>query len=96
MLTGKTCHVTLLCENALMNSIIDRFWEDVPTQIVDESRFGVETTVDLSSNFYGWVFASAGKMRIMAPPEAVDDFQMMLEINSNPPVKTSHLKGGQA
>ena len=65
-------------------------------QIVDESQFGVETTVDLSSDFYGWVFASGGKMKITAPQEAVDGFQRMLEINSNPPVKTSHLKGGQA
>lgn len=96
MLTGKTRHVTLLCENALMNSIIDRFGEDAPTQIVDKSHFTVEATVDLSSNFYGWVFASGGKMKITAPQEAVDGFQRMLEINSNPPVKTSHLEGGQA
>ena len=71
MLTGKTCHVTLLCENALMNSIIDRF--------VDDNHFTVEATVDLSSNFYGWVFASAGKMRIVEPQEAVDGFFRMLE-----------------
>ena len=96
MLNGEECAVTLLCENILMNSIIDRFGEDVPTQIVDENHFGVETTVNLSSNFYGWVFASGGKMKITAPQEAVDGFQRMLEINSNPPVKTSHLKGGQA
>lgn len=79
MLTGKTCHVTLLCENALMNSIIDRFGEDVPTQIVDDNHFTVEATVDLSSNFYGWVFASGGKMKITAPQEAVDGFFRMLE-----------------
>lgn len=79
MLTGKTRHVTLLCENALMNSIIDRFGEDAPTQIVDKNHFTVEATVDLSSNFYGWVFASGGKMKITAPQEAVDGFQRMLE-----------------
>ena len=84
MLNGKACHVTLLCENALMNSIIDRFGEDVPTQIVDESHFSVETTVNLSSNFYGWVFASSGKMRITAPQEAIDGFHKMLEINGKP------------
>ena len=79
MLTGKTCHITLLCENAIINSIIDRFGEDVSTQVVDESHFSVEATVDLSSNFYGWVFASAGKMRIVEPQEAVDGFCRMLE-----------------
>ena len=79
MLNGKTCCITLLCENTLMNSIIDRFGEDVSTQVVDESHFSVEVTVNLSSNFYGWVFASGGKMRITAPQEAVDGFQRMLE-----------------
>ena len=79
MLNGKACRVTLLCENALMNSIIDRFGEDAPTQIVDKNHFTVEATVDLSSNFYGWVFASGGKMKITAPQEAVDGFQRMLE-----------------
>ena len=79
MLTGKTRHVTLLCENALMNSIIDRFRENVLAQIVDENHFTVEATVDLSSNFYGRVFASGGKMIITAPQEAVDGFQRMLK-----------------
>ena len=31
MLNGKICRITLLCENTLMNSIIDRFGEDAPT-----------------------------------------------------------------
>ena len=79
MLAGKTCHVTLLCENALMNSIIDRFGEDVPSQVVDEAHFSVEATVNLSSDFYGWVFASGGKMKITAPQEAVEGFCRMLE-----------------
>lgn len=74
MLNGKECSVTLLCENILMNSIIDRFGEDVPVQIVDADHFTAQVTVDLSSNFYGWVFASAGKMKITAPQEAVEGF----------------------
>ena len=79
MLTGRACRVTLLCENILMNSIIDRFGEDVPSQVVDEAHFSVEATVNLSSNFYGWVFASGGKMKITAPQEAVEGFCRMLE-----------------
>ena len=79
MLHGKECTVTLLCENILTNSIIDRFGEDVPVQTVDADHFCAQVTVDLSSNFYGWVFASAGKMRITAPQEAVEGFHRMLE-----------------
>lgn len=79
MLNGKECLVTLLCENILMNSIIDRFGEDVPVQTVDADHFTAQVTVDLSSNFYGWVFASAGKMKITGPQEAVEGFREMLE-----------------
>lgn len=71
--------VTLLCENSLMNSILDRFGERLSTRIVDENHFSVEMAVNLSSNFYGWVFTSAGKVKIMAPQEAVDGFRRILE-----------------
>ena len=79
MLNGKECMVTLLCENILMNNIIDRSGEDVPVQTVDAAHFSAQVTVDLSSNFYGWVFASAGKMKIAEPQEAVEGFRKMLE-----------------
>lgn len=79
MLNGEECTVTLLCENILMNSIIDRFGEDVPVQIVEADHFSAQVTVDLSSNFYGWVFASAGRMKITAPQKAVEGFREVLE-----------------
>ncbi len=78
MLDGKKCRVKLLCENGLMNSIIDRFGENADTQIQDSAHFTADVTVDLSNTFYGWVFASAGKMRILEPQEAVDGFTQML------------------
>ena len=79
MLDGEECEVELRCENALMNSIIDRFGEDVETQVVDAEHFKVTVTVDLSGTFYGWVFASAGRMRIKGPEMVVKSFQNMLD-----------------
>jgi len=38
----KSSFFNLTDENALMNSIIDRFGEDAPTQIVDKNHFTVE------------------------------------------------------
>ncbi len=84
MLNGKECAVTLLCENILMNSIIDRFGEEVPVQTVDADHFTAQVTVDLSSNFYGWVFASSGKMKITAPQEAVEGFRKVLKSFAEP------------
>ena len=79
MYLGEEAEVELLCENALMGSIIDRFGEDVSVQIVDKEHFKVTATVALSNNFYGWVFASGGKMRILGPEKAVEGFKTILE-----------------
>ena len=62
-----------------MNSIIDRFGESVDTKIIDDKHFLATATVDLSSNFYGWVFASAGKMKIVGPQEAVSEFNYIMD-----------------
>jgi len=79
MYMGEVCEVELLCENDLMNSIIDRFGEKVSTEIVDEKHFKVRTTVALSDNFYGWVFASSGKLQITAPEHAINQFHYIMD-----------------
>ena len=67
MMNGETCEVELLCDNKLMSSIIDKFGQDVHTEIVDEDHFKVIVEINLSGNFYGWVFASGGAMQITGP-----------------------------
>lgn len=78
MFGGRDCEVELLCENDLMGNIIDRFGKNVQTEIVDDSHFKVTVTVALSNNFYGWVFASAGSIQILSPPEAMEEFHQIL------------------
>ena len=79
MLDGEDCNVTLLCENVLMNSIVDRFGSNIKTTTVDRNHFTVTVPVDLSSMFYSWVFASEGKMKIISPSKAVDGFNTIIE-----------------
>lgn len=78
MFDGENCKVTLLCENALMNSIVDRFGTDISPKIVDENHFKITVDVDLSSLFYGWVFASEGRMKIISPKKAIEGFSSVL------------------
>ncbi|MBQ3427768.1 MAG: WYL domain-containing protein [Clostridia bacterium] len=79
MFDGEDCKVTLLCENALMNSMVDRFGTDISPEIVDEGHFKITVDVDLSSLFYGWVFASAGRMKIISPKKAVEGFSAVIQ-----------------
>lgn len=75
MIAGKTCTVELLCNNELMGSIVDKFGEDVKTEIVDSEHFKATAEVELSKTFYGWVFSSAGSMKILSPDVAINGFK---------------------
>lgn len=79
MLGGENCNVTLLCEKSLMNSIVDRFGKNVKATAVDNEHFKITVPVELSSTFYGWVFASSGKMCILEPQAAVDEFNEIIK-----------------
>ena len=78
MMDGEDCEVTLLCENTLMNSIVDRFGRKILPIAIDDNHFTVTVTVDLSNTFYSWVFASEGRMKIVSPDKAVKGFRDIL------------------
>ncbi|MBQ4427889.1 MAG: WYL domain-containing protein [Oscillospiraceae bacterium] len=83
MMSGKETDVELLVENNLMNNIIDHFGERVKTEVVDEGHFKVYVTVGLSPTFYGWLFASKGKIKILNPKEAKDEFYYIIDSYSD-------------
>lgn len=78
MYDGPAKHVTLICRNELISSIIDRFGEDVRIVKEDTEHFRVTAEISLSPMFFSWVFASGGKMKIAAPKEAVEGFERMI------------------
>ena len=79
MYSGENKRVEILCENSMMNSVIDRFGKDVFTEVVDEEHFKVHVSVDLSPTFFAWIFTFGGKMKITAPEEAKAQFQNVLK-----------------
>lgn len=79
MFDGKVIHVSLICANELISSIIDKFGEDVRIVKEDDTHFRVTTEISISPMFFSWVFASGGKMKIASPVEVIDEFNKMLE-----------------
>jgi len=78
MYDGKMLDVTLKCENSMMKTIIDRFGEDVKTNIADPKHFYAKVSVSASKTFYGWIFGMDGAITIESPDEAVDAYKAML------------------
>jgi predicted DNA-binding transcriptional regulator YafY len=78
MYDGPLREVTLKCENPLMKAVIDRFGEDVRTDILDDSHFAVRAEIPVGPTFFGWVFASRGALEIMAPEDVASDYLRLL------------------
>lgn len=79
MFSGEAATVELLCDNALMKTVIDRFGADVQTAIVDDAHFTVTANVSLSPTFYGWLFEFGGKIRLLSPATAVEEYKDMVK-----------------
>lgn len=80
MVEGDRCTVELLCENRLMDSVIDRFGADVETRIADGDHFVAKAEVALSGMFYAWVIASGGSMQILSPEPVRRELQSYCKI----------------
>jgi predicted DNA-binding transcriptional regulator YafY len=78
MMGGNVSTVELLCENELMDSVIDKFGEGVKTEIIDSEHFKATVDVKVSGLFFGWVLASRGAMRILGPEDVVEKFNELI------------------
>lgn len=74
MYAGENTRVEILCDNNMMNSVIDRFGEGVFVQKVDEEHFKALVNVNVSPTFFAWIFTFGGKMKITAPEEVKEQF----------------------
>lgn len=75
MYDGKVEQVKLMCENELMDVIIDRFGIDVNTKVLNTTHFTATVNIAASPTFYGWIFQFAGKIRILSPQNIIDEYK---------------------
>ena len=70
--------VTLLCEDGMMNTVLDHFGEKTKTERADETHFRTTVEVALSPTFYSWVFEVGGGIRIEAPAHVKEAYHERL------------------
>lgn len=71
--------VELICDNDLMDTIIDKFGCDVKTYAYSMSAFKAEIEVATSHVFYGWVFGFGGKVKILGPKNVKEEYAEMIK-----------------
>lgn len=78
MYAGESTRVEILCENSMMNSVIDRFGENVFVQKADDEHFIISVNVDISPTFFAWIFTFGGKMKITSPENVREEFNNVI------------------
>ena len=79
MFQCKPCEVELICDNSLMDAIIDRFGEDVTTFANDMTSFRAVVNVAPTHIFYSWVFGFGGLVSIRGPIEIKEQYKEMVQ-----------------
>lgn len=75
--------VTLVCKNDVMKGVLDAFGMDIKVKRAEKGYFRTTVMVCTSPTFYGWVFQWKGRIRIIAPEEALIEYKKMAEIVVN-------------
>lgn len=85
MFAGEKVMVTLSVDNSLVGVIADRFGKNIFITADEENKnhFLARVNVNISEQFYGWLFALGDKVRIVSPYEIVNDFNEHLRKVSN-------------
>lgn len=78
MYNSEHVEVELICDNELMDSIIDRFGEEVTTYANDMTSFRAVVNIAISHVFYSWVFGFGGKVKIKGPENVKKKYFEML------------------
>jgi len=78
MYISERTKVTLICNNSVMDAIIDRFGEDVETYAYDMENFKAEVEVAVNKIFFMWVVGFEGKVRIKSPVDVKATYRNML------------------
>ena len=79
MYGGKTIRITFEAENSMVGIFIDRFGMDIPIARVDDNHFETATDVQISPQFYGWLFGLGPKIRITSPEFVIEDMRKYTE-----------------
>ena len=79
MYNGERKDVELICDNSVMDAIIDRFGADVTILANDMKSFRAVVNIAVGNVFYSWVFGFGGKVKISEPMDVRKEYEKMVK-----------------
>ena len=78
MYNGERKQVELICDNDLMDAIIDKFGQDVDVSVYDDDSFIATVTTSVGNVFYSWIFGFGGRVYINSPEDVKSEYSEMV------------------
>lgn len=78
-LNSERCDVELICDNSVMDAIIDKFGTEAKTYAYDMTSFKLEVNVAVNHVFLSWVFGFSGKVKIKGPENVLEEYKDMVQ-----------------
>ena len=78
MYNGERKQVELICENDIMDAIIDKFGKDVDVSVYDENSFKAIVITSVGNVFYSWIFGFGGRVYISSPDDVKEEYSKMV------------------
>ncbi|WP_407384162.1 helix-turn-helix transcriptional regulator [Ruminococcus sp.] len=79
MYNSERKQVELVCENSVVEAIIDKFGKDIEVQVINTQTFSVVVSASVGHVFYSWIFGFGGKVSIKSPNDVKDEYIKMVE-----------------
>lgn len=80
MYSGRKVRIRIRFIHTLLDTAIERFGtKDALYSKIDEKHFTVETEVEVSDQFYGWLLSFGKRARILSPQSEVEKFEAYLD-----------------
>ena len=83
MYNGERKQVELICDNDLMDAVIDKFGKDVDVSAYDENSFKVDVMTSVGNVFYSWIFGFGGRVYINSPEDVKAEYAKMVVVAAN-------------
>lgn len=79
MYSGEQKPVEFVCHNELLETMLDRFGENVRIQKLDDSHFILRTNAAVSDGLAAWVIQFGGRITVRMPKELINSVKQKAE-----------------
>ncbi len=79
MYNSERVDVELICDNSVMDAVIDKFGINAQTSAYDMNSFMLEVNVAVNHVFFSWVFGFGGIVKINAPANVKQQYAEMID-----------------